>query len=131
MAKKVKLTLNALGAAPDDFGRLRFLLLDELKSGKKDYSSTALARAIPPSLTRPFKLWDARDGVVGEFWVIAPKRKEKLFATMHAEARGKEVAVEVSLRRYHFTPPGKEESIAGISLDLLDITEIAAEEKKR
>ena len=122
MSKK-KLKLIGQAASPDNYGRARILLLNELKSGKKDYSSINLVKSVPQSIgTTPYKLWDARDGVVGEFHVIMPKRKERaaLFTKIYEENRSKEIDVEVSIRFYTFTTPdGKK--LKGACLDLLDI----------
>lgn len=122
MSKK-KLKLTGQAASPDNYGRARILLLDELKDGQKNYSGSILAKSIPSSIgTTPYKLWDARDGVVGEFHVIMPKRKERaaLFTKIYEENRSKEVDVEVTVRFYTFTTADNKK-VKGACLDLIDI----------
>ncbi|MDE2097758.1 MAG: hypothetical protein KGL39_10955 [Patescibacteria group bacterium] len=120
-----KLTLVGLVATPDAYGRPRILLLEELKSGKKDYSATTLAKCIPESTgTLPYRLWRSQEGVIGEFWVIMPKRKERAayFMDVYEKNRSKEVKVEVSLRHYTLvTEDGNKKK--GVCLDLIDIEE--------
>ena len=129
--KRITLKLKGLAAPADDFGRLRFLLLDELNDRRKDFSKETLERFISADICRPFKTWDARDNVVGEFWAVMPKRKYKYWAEVYPPMRGREVVVEVALRKYSFIPQGKGEAISGVALDLIDITLLAdAAEKK-
>lgn len=131
MSKRIKLKLKAQAATADDYGRLRFLLLDQLNDGKRDFSAATLKRAIPFDSGAPFKLWEARDNVVGEFWVTIPKARAartEFWKTTYVAMRGKEVIVEVALRKYRFVQGDKQ--MAGVSLDLQDLELAAKEEKK-
>lgn len=100
-AKEVRLTLRGLVATPDKVGRLRFLLLNELKCGRKDESAVVLNRFIPAGEIMPYLVKPECDGVVGEF--VAAIRKTKMctnadLAVKYASWRNKEVEVDVITR---------------------------------
>ena len=130
MARRNKVTLNAQVAAADDFGRFRFLLLDSLRDGRRDYSGVALKNAIQKGPTPPYKFWECRDGVVGEFWTTPPKKRAEHWKEKFVSLRGKEVTVVVATRKYSFIPRGSGERITGISLDLIDLEELISRDAK-
>lgn len=131
--KRTKLTLKALVATPDRYGRMRFLLLDELNDGKKDYSASVITRYMGKDMAGPFKMWPADDNVVGEFWVVVPKGRQKHWSAIYTPLRGREVSVEVKPRRYAFIAGDVKRE--GVTFDLVDISplakELPAEKKSR
>lgn len=128
-----RLTLTGIMAAPDDFGRVRVLLVNPLPSGASDRSATVLNEALPfaPGLDRPFRL-HARDteDVVGEFWAVPPKHRRQYWLETAAELRGQEVTVEVTLRPYSFPSPTAPESfVRGVAFDLAMLTPLTPRAK--
>lgn len=131
MSKRVKLNLKAQVATVDDYGRFRFLLLNELNSGRKDFSAQTLARSIPRGMSTPYKLWEARDGVVGEFWTAVPKTRTSFWKELYTSLRGQEVSVTVCLRKYSFAPAGSDKRITGVSLDVIDLEKLNEKAEKK
>jgi hypothetical protein len=128
----VSLTLRGVVAAPDAFGRLRFLLLEKRNDKHYDTSWAALAKAMPAreGVRVPYVLRDPdTDRLRGEFTVtLPPNRRTKYDTVDHAAywskfvapLRGKEVEVVAKPKRYSFAPAGKA-LIEGYSLTLVEV----------
>ena len=130
-SKKKTLTLRGVVAAPDAYGRLRFLLVEKRKDGQYDGSWAALAKEIPTcrGFHMPYSLREPdEDGVRGEFVVVVATPRSKYctedraaYWTKFVEPlRGAEVEVDVQPKKYTFTPKGKEQ-ITGYTLTLVDV----------
>lgn len=119
--KTQKLVLKGLAVSPDKPNRPRFLLLNILKDGKYDKSASILQKSIPSCGIQPFKIHKESDGVVGEFWVVPPKNKQRAahWQKIYESARSKEVTVEVALHNYCI----QEDEVVknGVYLELLEI----------
>ena len=131
----IRITLQGIMAVPDDFGRVRVLLVDEFPDGTRDYSAAALRRAIPDNknMSVPYRIKEhADDGVLGEFWCVLPQRYAKHWTAVAAELRGRPVKEEATLRPFQMVvrgndgPDGEEsETInSGMSLDVALIEEV-------
>lgn len=124
----VRLTVSGVMAAPDDFGRVRVLLVDRRRDGAPDRSAERLREALPfvPGLDRPFRLHarDAED-VVGEFWAVPPAHRRRYWLETAASLRGREVDVEVTLRPYSFPSPGGDGLTRGVAFDLAMLGEVS------
>lgn len=118
--KSIKLTAQVL--TPDEYGRMRFQLVNVLKSGKKDYSADFLKKLIPEiqDVSIPYKMWESKDDTVGEFWVSPPKKYKDMWEKKYVEWRRAEVVVEVVMRRFSFV---NKDGVArvGMALDLVDM----------
>jgi len=101
-----RVTFTGVLAAPDSFGRLRVLLVDELRDGTRDFSWAALVNELSQfGGTRPYELWadgTDREGIRGEAWIVVPGRHRQHWADVAAALRGKEVRVEATVRPYRF-----------------------------
>ena len=94
------LHLSGIMAVPDDFERIRVLLMNPLPSGMIDKSANVLREASINYPNLSFKLHPRdTEGVIGEFWATLPKYK-KHWLSIAADLRGREVKVEVTLRPY-------------------------------
>jgi len=109
-------------AVPDDFGRLRVLLLDRGADGAPDLSWVRLAREVPrarPGSSVPYELWnDAGDGTRGAVHVTVPDRHRAHWGPVAEKLRGQEVRVEATVRPFRI--PGDPGSVTavGVALDL-------------
>lgn len=103
-------------AVPDDFGRLRVVLVDRLAGGAPDGSAAALARALPrrgPGFSVPYELAaDAAGGTRGVAWVTVPARHRAHWGAEAERLRGREVRVEATVR------PFRTAAAHGVALDL-------------
>ncbi len=129
------LTLIGVGASEITVGKqkrvaplkLRFLLLEKLADGRRDYSAAALDRAVPAGAA-PHRTWPARDGVVGEFFVTVRPTKTGVpqhdLVALHAAARGKELRVEVKTRHFAILDASGA-TVHGTALDLVDMALVA------
>ena len=130
-----RLTLTGIVAAPDDFGRIRIMLLDRRSAGglaahgnsaaaRDEYDPSwrqllaavgvadsaagghaAGGRHTPHNLTAGDRAPD-RDGVRGECWVTAPPRHRAHWLAVAAALRGRWARAEVTVRRYR-RPAGR------------------------
>ena len=107
-------------SSPDDFGRLRVLLLAADPDGRDDRSSDVVRRAVDyaipatgMSASLPYRLSHPIDGVCGTVTLVAPERHRAHWLGVAAALHGKRVRVEAIVRSYVF--PGKK---CGVSLDI-------------
>ena len=136
-----RLTLTGIVAAPDDFGRIRIMLLDRRSANSLAHSSSAAARDeydpswrqllaavgvadsaaggrhTPHNLTAGDCAPD-RDGVRGECWVTAPPRHRAHWLAVAAALRGRWARAEVTVRRYRRPARGGAAADCGTVLDL-------------
>lgn len=122
-----RLSLTGIMAVPDDFGRIRVLLVDRLSTGAGDYSYAALRREIPagPGFAAPYVTREPdSEGTRGEFHAVPPARHKAHWLKVAEELRGREVRVEVTVRRYSFDTLARHG--AGASLDVAMIEPFAA-----
>jgi hypothetical protein len=142
-----RLTLTGIVAAPDDFGRIRILLLDRRLAGgaaggaaggpgssvaaRDEYDpswrqllaavgmadSAAGGRHTPHNFTAGDRAPD-RDGVRGECWVTAPPRHRAHWLAVAAALRGRWARAEVTVRRYRRPARGGAGADCGTVLDL-------------
>jgi hypothetical protein len=114
-----RITFLGVMAVPDEFGRLRVLVVDELADGTECRSRDVLVRAIPDLEGAPYRLHPERPdstGVWGTATLAVPARHRAHWLAEAARLRGREVRVEATLRRYEFERDG--ESVAGSALDV-------------
>jgi hypothetical protein len=99
-----RLVLTGIMAVPDDFGRVRVLLVDRLPGAEKlDMTWKTLADEISfsPGFTIPYRLQAVdTEGVRGEFWAVPPAHRRKHWLDVAAALRGKGVRVEATVRNY-------------------------------
>jgi hypothetical protein len=103
-------------AVPDDFGRLRLLLLDERPDGAADGSWGRLRDAVPrphagyqaPYEVRAGALGPDADGVRGTVWIVLPAHRRAHWREVAEGLRGQWVTVEVTVRPFHFPSSGRE-----------------------
>lgn len=101
-----RLTLTGIMAVPDDFGRIRILLVESIGS-RPDFSWKTLHDELPDTPGSDFKVpyrLQAIDseGVRGEFWAVAPAHRREHWLAVAAATRGRSVRVEVTVRSYMF-----------------------------
>jgi hypothetical protein len=122
-----RLTLTGLMAVPDDFGRVRVLLMNPLPSGAPSRSADVLRAELPAGEDLPYATHPRDPGdVIGEFWAVVPARYKKHWLAVAADLRGKEVRVEVTVRFYSYvsrnagrtTPTDEEKLLRGVALDV-------------
>jgi hypothetical protein len=118
MTPPKRVTLRGYMLVPDDFGRVRLLLVKEGPGNRPDYSAEALRRALPGG--GPHELRDApnTDGEWGAVWFALPPRHRAHWLKTAAELRGRWVVAEAAPRAYAF-PDGRR----GVSLDLAMLEE--------
>lgn len=126
----VRLTLTGIMAVPDDFGRIRILLMDQTRDGRPDKTWAVLRDSIsrPYAAYRtPYKLHPVdTEGVRGEFWVSVPARHQKHWLGIAKETRGREVWAEVTVRPFSHVDATKPASVSGAALDLALLEEVRA-----
>lgn len=96
-------------AVPDDFGRLRLLLLDERPDGTTDGSWGRLRDAVPrphadyrtPYEVRAGPLDPDAVGVRGTVWIVLPIHRRAYWREVAEGLRGQWVSVEVTVRPFH------------------------------
>jgi hypothetical protein len=140
-----RLTLTGIVAAPDDFGRIRILLLNRRLAGgaahlaggaaaRDEYDpswrqllaavgmadSAAGGRHTPHNITAGDRAPDP-DGVRGECWVTAPPRHRAHWLAVAAALRGRWARAEVTVRRYR-RPAGR----GGARADCGTVLDLAA-----
>lgn len=131
-----RLTFTGLMAVPDDFGRLRVLLVERAADGAPDGSWAMLARELPrggaeakpKSYSVPYDLREEgadADGVRGVVRVTVPKRYRAHWGKVAEGLRGQEVRVEVTVRPFTFQLDPESPALAperttaaGVALDL-------------
>jgi hypothetical protein len=105
-----RLTLTGVMAVPDGFGRIRVLLMDPLPSGAPDRSWARLRSEIWGGAADhvPYTLHSTCvEGVQGEFWAVPPARRKQYWLEVAGELRGREVRVEVTVRRFSYAARAK------------------------
>lgn len=128
-----RLTLTGVMAVPDDYGRVRVLLMDPLPGGLPDRSWAILQNEAPVGYGdhAPYVLHPGGDeGARGEFWAVAPARRKEHWLKVAGELRGQEVRVEVTVRPYsyagHARMADKEGAhLRGLALDIAMIEPLA------
>ena len=118
-ARRIKFT--GIMAVPDEYGRLRILLIDRTADGHIDPSLYELRKAIPnrgPGFSLPYEVKKDDDDVRAVATVTVPARYKKHWGSVAEGLRGLEVLVEVTIRP--FTLPGEAlgEQLSGEALDL-------------
>jgi hypothetical protein len=117
-------------AVPDDYGRLRLLILDQGPDGHYDSSARALREQVPPlhpGYRTPYTLREGplgpdAEGVRGEACVAIPAHLRKHWLGVATAARGKWVRAEVTVRPYRFEAAGT--PLTGAALDLAALEEL-------
>ena len=103
-----RITLTGIMAVPDDFGRLRLLLLDERPDGAPDGSWGRLRAAVPrlhasyrpPYEMRAGVLGPDADNVRGTVWIVLPAHRRTYWLGVAESLRGRWVTVEVTVRPF-------------------------------
>ncbi len=133
---------------PDDFGRLRLLLLDTQPDGTPDGSWPRLRAAVPrphenfraPYDVRSGPLPANADGVRGTAWFVPPAHRRAHWLEVAQTLRGQWVVAEATIRRFRQpgaggAPPAgaelTERAADGASLDLAMLTPMAAAAGRR
>jgi hypothetical protein len=128
-----RITLTGIMAVPDDFGRLRIILVDRTSDGQFDPSLGNLRDAIPykgPQFSLPYEMKiDKDDDTVGTATIFVPDRYKKHWGAVAESLRGLEVKLEATLRP--FTIHGKDASTSGVALDLAMLEPLVATTPKQ
>ena len=103
-----RITLTGVMAVPDDFGRLRLLLLDERPDGAPDGSWGRLRNAVPrlhagyrpPYEMRAGLLGSDADNVRGTVWIVLPAHRRTYWLGVAESLRGRWVTAEVTVRPF-------------------------------
>jgi len=134
-----RVTFTGIMAVPDDFGRLRVLLIERFADGTPDGSWAALAREFSRAGGGlPYELREGgadADGVRGTVRVAVPVRYRAHWGRVAESLRGQEVRVEATVRPYTFQPdaetsPGGEAQQATVSGVALDLAVLEARENR-
>ena len=135
-----RITLTGIMAVPDDFGRLRLLLIDEQPNGVSDSSWGRLRNAVPclhSGYNPPYKISNESlgpysDGVRGTAWFVPPAHRRAHWLEVAAALRGQWVTVEATVRPFSYPSSSRNvlsENVAhqrGASLDIAMITPMIA-----
>ncbi len=119
-----RLTLTGIMAVPDDFGRIRVLLVDRLPGrSHTDPSCATLLREVRcgPGGSPPYRVHATdTEGVRGEFWAVPPAHRKKHWLDTANTLRGQAVQVEVTVRHFRFASDAGSapDQLAGASLDV-------------
>lgn len=117
-----RLTLTGVMGVPDEYGRIRVLLVDRLACAqRKDLSWRTLLDEVPggKAFSVPYELHGAdSEGVRGEFWAVAPARLRRHWLEQAAALRGQEVCLEVTVRNYTTAATAERAASYGASLDI-------------
>jgi hypothetical protein len=116
-----RIALTGIMAVPDDFGRVRILLLDKSPGGSYDASWSRLRAAVPKNSDEysvPYEESEDAD-IKGRAWFVLPARRRTHFLETAAAARGQWVRVEATIRPFVVTQKGIPRR--GTSLDLASI----------
>jgi len=120
-----RIVFTGVMAVPDDYGRLRIILLERFADGAPDSSWAMLARELPkvgPDYSVPYEIQPADDETRGIVRVTVPARHRKHWGPVAESLRGREVRVEATVRPFRFAKPqeggGEAEYAAGVALDL-------------
>ena len=118
-----RVTLNGILAVPDNYGRLRLLLLNTHRDGSPDYSAATLRGAVPcphAGYRLPYELTPSPDGdeVQATVWLVPPAHHRVHWQGVAAELRGQWVTVEATVRRFSIVEPSRGAAYQGTALDL-------------
>lgn len=130
-----RITLTGIMAVPDDFGRLRLLLLDERPNGVPDGSWGRLRNAVPrlhagyrpPYEMRAGVLGSDADNVRGTVWIVLPAHRRTYWLGVAESLRGRWVTAEVTVRPFRLASQEGAAAAAqeGAALDLAMLTQMA------
>ena len=124
-----RLEITGIVMAPDDFGRVRLLIVEDAarpdcsagrpdcSAGRPDCSAARLRAAgiaVPPA---------DRDGTCGAVSIVAPAARRDHWLAVAASLRGQRARAEVTVRRYMMRAPGRAPA-PGVALDLAMLTPV-------
>ena len=127
-----RVTFTGIMAVPDDFGRIRVILMEKFANGHYDTSWSILRRELPKLnqwYSVPYELHPPMDDETrGIAHVTVPKRHKKYWDSIATSLLGKEVQIEATIRPFRFANRSGEYT-TGVSLDLASLilrSEVAA-----